>query len=525
MVQWNTITWYSRLGAIILFIGIVPVLCFYIGTQYELVISMPTIPVQNTSATMSDGQMGSNLSGHWIFVSGTAGPNAVKIKGSDNSTYEDIYTSQGSVGKYTSGGKTLQVLYAPDGSATEYAKDKNGVYFEGGPLGQFDFSGDAPVLIPLAGVDPSTFNVFFDNQGQPTSYSKDKNAVYYTRCGDQGCATVVVDGADPSTFESIYSTTPPIGDIDSYGKDKIHVFDGDQIISGADPVTFSVILGPGYETGFIKDKNNVWYSQNFDGTAQIYKIHDGDPVTFVVIDATEYGIEYAKDKNHVYLVTGNDQNPIMVVNGADPATFTVVPSTDSQSTFDAQDKNHKYLNGQIVSSVQSPVTSTMQTGTSAVDTSTWPTYTDPEGYLTLALPANWTVDTGSSPIPSEGEVLQILSPDKTIEIQISIGLGKNSCAISTYIPNTTLGGIPSMRVPGSNPLHFDYWDLYTNDSYIYIMILSPVYEGGMASPSQLAASASIAQPSNNQNVAIAEAIVQSIHFTHFQPVTLPVCQK
>lgn len=36
MVKWNEVTWYSKLGAIILFTGIVPALCFYIGTQYEL---------------------------------------------------------------------------------------------------------------------------------------------------------------------------------------------------------------------------------------------------------------------------------------------------------------------------------------------------------------------------------------------------------------------------------------------------------------------------------------------------------
>jgi hypothetical protein len=35
MIKWNQITWYSKLGAIILFIAVVPVLTFYIGTQYE----------------------------------------------------------------------------------------------------------------------------------------------------------------------------------------------------------------------------------------------------------------------------------------------------------------------------------------------------------------------------------------------------------------------------------------------------------------------------------------------------------
>ncbi len=34
-MQWNQVTWYSRLGAIILFVGVIPALCFYIGMQYE----------------------------------------------------------------------------------------------------------------------------------------------------------------------------------------------------------------------------------------------------------------------------------------------------------------------------------------------------------------------------------------------------------------------------------------------------------------------------------------------------------
>lgn len=33
-MKWNEVTWYSKLGAIILFIGVVPVLTFYIGMQY-----------------------------------------------------------------------------------------------------------------------------------------------------------------------------------------------------------------------------------------------------------------------------------------------------------------------------------------------------------------------------------------------------------------------------------------------------------------------------------------------------------
>jgi hypothetical protein len=34
-IQFNKVTWYSRLLALILFLGIIPLIAFYIGTQYE----------------------------------------------------------------------------------------------------------------------------------------------------------------------------------------------------------------------------------------------------------------------------------------------------------------------------------------------------------------------------------------------------------------------------------------------------------------------------------------------------------
>ena len=49
MIEWGQVTWYSKLGAIILFVGIVPVLTFYIGMQYQQV----TMPIQNVSISTS----------------------------------------------------------------------------------------------------------------------------------------------------------------------------------------------------------------------------------------------------------------------------------------------------------------------------------------------------------------------------------------------------------------------------------------------------------------------------------------
>jgi len=67
MIEWNKVTWYSRLGALILFLGIVPVLTFYIGTQYQLTISnqQPKIsPIQiseNKTTTSSIHVLISNV--------------------------------------------------------------------------------------------------------------------------------------------------------------------------------------------------------------------------------------------------------------------------------------------------------------------------------------------------------------------------------------------------------------------------------------------------------------------------------
>ena len=35
MIKWNEVTWYSKLGAAIVLFGVLPVLSFYIGTQYR----------------------------------------------------------------------------------------------------------------------------------------------------------------------------------------------------------------------------------------------------------------------------------------------------------------------------------------------------------------------------------------------------------------------------------------------------------------------------------------------------------
>jgi len=36
-VRWNEVTWYSKLGAIIVFLGVIPALSFYFGAQYQAI--------------------------------------------------------------------------------------------------------------------------------------------------------------------------------------------------------------------------------------------------------------------------------------------------------------------------------------------------------------------------------------------------------------------------------------------------------------------------------------------------------
>ena len=39
-IYWNQATWYSKLGAIIFFIGIFPIIAFNLGRQYEKTINV-----------------------------------------------------------------------------------------------------------------------------------------------------------------------------------------------------------------------------------------------------------------------------------------------------------------------------------------------------------------------------------------------------------------------------------------------------------------------------------------------------
>jgi hypothetical protein len=48
-VKWTQVTWYSRLAAIVFFMGIFPTLSFYIGLQYAFFLT-ENVVLSSTSA-------------------------------------------------------------------------------------------------------------------------------------------------------------------------------------------------------------------------------------------------------------------------------------------------------------------------------------------------------------------------------------------------------------------------------------------------------------------------------------------
>lgn len=54
IIQFNTVTWYSKLGAVILFILVVPTLTFFIGREYQKTVDvLHDAPATDTSETPS----------------------------------------------------------------------------------------------------------------------------------------------------------------------------------------------------------------------------------------------------------------------------------------------------------------------------------------------------------------------------------------------------------------------------------------------------------------------------------------
>lgn len=131
---------------------------------------------------------------------------------------------------------------------SNYAKDKNFVYFETNKVDQ---------------ADPNSFTLITGSR----YYAKDKNFVYW-----EG---KTINGADTNSFELIHN---------SAAKDKNFVYMGDFKLENADPKSYIIM-----DYGYAKDKNFVYYMNEI--------IDGADSATFNIFGKGTY---FARDKNFVY---------------------------------------------------------------------------------------------------------------------------------------------------------------------------------------------------------------------------------
>lgn len=240
---------------------------------------------------------------------------------------------------------SFRVLCEAFSDISAYAKDAGHVYFRGHILED----ADSQTFQPLYNADGSCYDY----------YAKDNRHVYYAQkiISDSPDSFVVLspdeelfsDGINTfqwgeivstTTFQTSYSVTPIL---DASGNPTVAYFtdgtavygkfrddyDG-QIIVGADPATFREFSSEAWWVA--RDKDNI-YSHG-------WLVEGADPKTFSVISVDP---PYFKDEDQVFYPTLIGE--LWPIESADPTTFVLI---SGQSRYDAQDKNHKYLQGEIV---------------------------------------------------------------------------------------------------------------------------------------------------------------------------------
>jgi hypothetical protein len=150
------------------------------------------------------------------------------------------------------------------------------------------------------------------------TYDKDKNHVFY-RCE-------VIDGADPKTFETIYHPYAKDANSVFYETKNLYV-DSQSFVLFRNKEIYNELIGYGVE-GIARGGDKIFSRGTVVGGV--------DVETFEFLNKA-----YFRDKNQVYWF----DKPL---EGADPATFEIVFDKPGLDGYDAQDKNHKYFYGEIV---------------------------------------------------------------------------------------------------------------------------------------------------------------------------------
>lgn len=116
MINFNEVTWYSKLAAIIFFIGVFPVLCFYIGNRYGEVKSLNNVqyseglvPARQQPSDCPNGTLVETLNGYQCDVSESE--TALNWRTYKNDQFEFQYPSEYGTPTYKVFGSSNEVYF------------------------------------------------------------------------------------------------------------------------------------------------------------------------------------------------------------------------------------------------------------------------------------------------------------------------------------------------------------------------------------------------------------------------------
>lgn len=225
-----------------------------------------------------------------------------------------------------------------------YARDLASVFYYGQVIAGADPKSFCPIQQPAEGT-PEGSGI--------TAFWKDGMHVYYNG--------TIIKGADAKSFRLITGV---------YGVDASRVYFTDQVLEGAVPDKFrfvgegiatdgdgiyiygkrsktvvnleSFTLVEGEHERFCRDRDHV-YLIFLIQAEPLVKVEGADPATFITLERS-----YARDKNNVYFF-GNYQNKgqqVVKLAGANPETFTI--GYDHKTRTEAYDGNRYYMYGEVV---------------------------------------------------------------------------------------------------------------------------------------------------------------------------------
>ena len=241
--------------------------------------------------------------------------NGQVLKGADAKTFEIVPKWR------------FDVVAEPVAGVTQYKKDSQNIYFQG-------------EIVPVKNINSFQINEFCE------SYRCATDGILLFRDGK------VVEGVDMKTLHLFRSC--------GYSVDKNHAYYNGEVIKEVDAATFNLYYDSHDKYCYAHDKKSLYYKGEVvsgASAAKLEKVAPGDPFSLEKSGQNTYydGKKLDLDiKTFQYLGKGVSKDATSVyqgadkIEGADPATFEIIPNSVSQSlNVCAKDKNHRYFNGEI----------------------------------------------------------------------------------------------------------------------------------------------------------------------------------